>query len=383
METNVRTNAERETIARLDELVSSLSPPSEDPSYSLYNIASLEITSNSYSNVDMNDDADMEEVVDDIFALPQFSRFNYITDHGNNSFISPPLSDDEENQRDMLEDFNNRDKKVQELILQNKRYFEKIKQSFNSSEEEWKRFLRVLYAKSEIVPNREWINTICEFINPTNPLLLKFKELISNNLQVENTDDNVIDLYGAAPYQTSEIDDDAYFPSYNSTAISSRRESRDDNFMQDVDIKVIRNYPEKLADFESAYPDFFMNARTCFGQGCRRLVNHLQESNGNTYNFNGDSFDSIPEYGEYYNNGDYCEEGLRTKVEEHRQACEDSELYERFVQIFFTPRRMMPDDLWEEAIYECLNDWPHLMVQLKDIIVFEVSNENNNEVLGE
>ncbi|RGB28750.1 hypothetical protein C1646_715347 [Rhizophagus diaphanus] len=364
MNVNVRTNAERETLARLGELVTSLSPPPEE--------------TNSHKNGgNINkDDVDMDEIDDELFALPQqFSKGKYIsTDYVDSSLISPPLSafdiDEADERKDILQDFNNRDKKVQELITLNKQDFEKIKQSFNSSEEEWQRFLRVLYAKNEIVPDREWFDTLREFINPTNPLLSKFEELIIGSPQIEIDNEEEIS-YGVATDQTSEIDDDTYSLSYNSATTGSRRESRDESFLrfQEVDIKMIRNYPEKLINFENTYSDFFTNVRNCFGQECRRFVNHLQEN----YNKNSDD-DYIMEY-----NGDnenFIMEGLRVNVGDHRQACEDSELYERFVQILHTPRRMMPDDLWEETIYECLNDWPHLIDQLKDIIAYEVSNEN-------
>jgi hypothetical protein len=371
METNFRTGAERETLARLDELVVSSFSPHNGSSYSYDN------------NDDMDDD--MDEANDEIFALPQLSRAvkysptnndNHLVDSLASPLSSLDLNDDDENNRDMLHDLNNRDKKVQELIIFNKRDFENVKQSFNSSEEEWKRFLRVLYAKSEIVPDREWVDTICEFISPKNPLLSKFEELVSNNLHAETShEEDLFEFYDTAPYQTSEIDFDGYSPP--STNSGSRRESRDDDIMRirEVDIKLIRNYPEKLADFENAYPDFFINAKICFGQECRRYINHLQEDIGNTYDFeqtNGESFDSIT------NEDDFMEE-LRADVEEHRQACEDSELYEHFVQILLAPRRMLPDDLWEKEIYECLSDWPQLMVQLKDIIAYEVSNENVKE----
>ncbi|GBC05793.1 hypothetical protein RclHR1_06420016 [Rhizophagus clarus] len=365
MKANVRTNAERETLARLGELVTSLSPPPEE--------------SNNNVKGDINkDDVEMDEADDEIFALPQqFSKGKYFsTDYVDSSLISPPLSaldiDDEDEQKDILQDFNNRDKKVQELITLNKQDFEKIKQSFNSSEEEWKRFERVLYAKYEIVPDREWFDTLREFIDPMNPLLTKFEELVSGSPQIEiDNEEEINNSYRVTPDQTSEIDDDTHSLPYNSTT-GSRRESRDENFMrlQDVDIKIIRDYPEKLLNFENVYLDFFTNVKNCFGQECRRLVK--QES---CYKNSDDDY--ISNYGEY--NGDdesFITEGLRANVQDHRQACEDSELYERFVQILLTPRRMMPDDLWEEAIYECLNDWPYLIDQLKEIIAYEVSNEN-------
>src|SRR3954454_7096143 len=184
MEINVRTGSERETLARLDELVALSFSPTNDSSYSYNN------------NVDM-DEVDMDEANDEIFALPQFSKVKYATanngDHLVNSLASPLNSlDINDEDRDTFHDFNNRDKKVQELIILNKRDFEKIKQLFNSSEEEWKRFLRVLYAKSEIVPDREWFDTICEFISPMSPLFSKFENLVSNNLQAENVNEEGI-----------------------------------------------------------------------------------------------------------------------------------------------------------------------------------------------
>jgi len=205
---------------------------------------------------------------------------------------------------------------------------------------------------------------------------LKFQELIDNNPQVDGANEEyTFNLYCPVSYQILENDDDGYSPSYSSTAMSSRRESRDDDGrFKDVDIKTIRNFPEKLSDFENAYPNFFTNVKTSFGQENRRLINHLQEDVVNTYNSeftNDDSLDSIL-------SGDYDDDDfeLRADVEEHRQAYEDSELYDSFVRIFFTSRRMMPDDVWEEAVCECLNDWPHLMTQLKDIIAYEISNES-------
>jgi hypothetical protein len=372
MKANVRTNSERETLARLGELVTSLSPPPEDSNPN-YNGKNGDIYK---EDVDM----DMDEANDELFALPkQFSKGKYSTDYVDTSLISPPLSafdvEEDDEYKDILQDFNNRDKKVQELITLNKQDFEKIKQSYNSSEEEWQRFLRVLYAKYEMVPDREWFETLREFIEPTNPLLTKFEELIIGSPEVEINYEEEISYSGVAPDQISEIDDDTYSLSHNSTTTGSRRESRDENFLrfQEVDIKMIRNYPDKLINFENTYADFFTNVKNCFSQECRRLVNHLQQEG---YNKNSDD-EYITDYSEYNgDNNNFITEGLRANVEDQRQACEDSELYERFVQILLTPRRMMPDDLWEEAIYECLNDWPHLIDQLKDIIAYEVFNEN-------
>jgi len=298
--------------------------------------------------------------------------------------LASPLSaldiNDINDDQDILNDLNNRDKKVQELITLNKQDFETIKQSFDSSGEEWQRFLRVLYAKSEIVPDKEWFDTMCEFISPTNPLPSKFKELICNNPQTEIINGNTPDFYGTTQDQTSKIDDDYGHPPSPTTM----RPPRDDDIIKfhDVDIKEIRRYPERLTNFENLYPEFFNDAKTYLSQECRaRLGHHFQEKNGNPEFINDEkSFDMTPDYEGHFLGKDYdedFEDELRANIEEHEQSCEDSKLYGHFVQILLTPRRMMPDDLWEESIYECLNNWPHLMAQLKEIIAYELLTKDN------
>ncbi|CAG8585563.1 15170_t:CDS:1 [Funneliformis mosseae] len=408
--TDFQTRDDRETLSRLDELVvprSPLSPPVENHLYQNTSYSTFPITpppdyNGKYDEINMNEGDDgMDESGDEISALPQFSRFTHV-DHGDplvNSLASPlsalDLSDDDDRHRDILHDLNNRDRKVQEIITLNKHHFEKVKQSISCSGEEWQRFLRVLYAKSEIVPDKEWYDTVSEFINPTNPLLSKFEDLICNNLQAEPINESIYYYDETAPGQTSEIDDDyGYAPSINSTATgNSRRQSRDDDIIQfqGVDIKEIRNYPEKLANLENLYPEFFIDAKVYLSQECRvRLGHHLQDKNCKAYtcefttddliDLNSDSDDYLleREYSE-----DFVDE-IRANVEEHEQTCEDSKLYSHFVQILLTPRRMMPDDLWEESIYECLINWPHLISQLKEIIAYELSKKedlNNNGYL--
>ncbi|CAI2173619.1 14964_t:CDS:1 [Funneliformis geosporum] len=402
--TDFQTRDDRETLSRLDELVvprSPLSPPIENhlyhnsSSYSRFPITPPPDYNGKYDEINLNeDDVDMDESGDEISALPQFSRFTHV-DHGDplvNSLASPlsALDISDEDDRDFLHDFNNRDRKVQEIITLNKNHFEKVKQSFCGSEEEWQRFLRVLYAKSEIVPDKEWFATIGEFIVPTNPLLSIFEDLICNNNHQTEPNESINHYHETAPDQTSEIDDDyGYPPSINSTATgNSRRQSRDDDIIkfQEVDIKEIRNYPEKLANFENLYPEFFTDAKVYLRQECRvRLGHYSQEKVGKANNcefITDDLIDSDCE--ECYQEREYSEDfvdELRANVEEHEQTCEDSKLYSHFVQILLTPRRMMPDDLWEESIDECLNNWPHLMSHLKEIIAYELSTKedlNNN-----
>nr|CAG8583195.1 5628_t:CDS:2 [Entrophospora candida] len=53
---------------------------------------------------------------------------------------------------------------------------------------------------------------------------------------------------------------------------------------------------------------------------------------------------------------------------------ENSELYDHFIRILFTTRESMPDDLWEESVFECLGNWPNLIEQFKQIIIRETIN---------
>ena len=59
------------------------------------------------------------------------------------------------------------------------------------------------------------------------------------------------------------------------------------------------------------------------------------------------------------------------------QAIEDADLYNRFLDVFYTSRRLMNDDDWENAVYDILSDCPDLLRELEDIVKYEIDMQGD------
>nr|CAG8581167.1 13285_t:CDS:2 [Entrophospora candida] len=108
------------------------------------------------------------------------------------------------------------------------------------------------------------------------------------------------------------------------------------------------NYPHVLINIESKYQNFFNNLKFCLYQESKvRLLQNQRYG-----------LDQQPKH-------QYQPTSLKN---------ENSELYDHFIRILFTTRESMPDDLWEESVFECLGNWPNLIEQFKQIIIRETIN---------
>ncbi|CAG8497761.1 1378_t:CDS:1 [Paraglomus brasilianum] len=101
-----------------------------------------------------------------------------------------------------------------------------------------------------------------------------------------------------------------------------------------TDITLIRAYAEKLHRFEESYPQFFVKAHECLSQEKRSILKRKKECN--------------MEY----------------------------DLFGEFKEIFFADRSVLEDDDWEMQVYDCLDNWPDLAMELERIIEYEAQDSD-------
>nr|CAG8474038.1 6307_t:CDS:2 [Entrophospora candida] len=184
-----------------------------------------------------------------------------------------------------------RDTEMKELFIINKDYFDGVKQFISDNNgatcNTWQEFLSLLYSKREEISDKKWMKCI------------------------EINDDNI---YHDNAYLDQFYKDNYYY--------------QNNNF---IDVTLIRDFPKILENFESSYPQFFVNLKQTLDK----------ESTNNSNN----------------------------------DEQEEKTPYEEFKNILLKSRNEMTDIEWEESIYNILNPYPRLIEQFEEIIAYEISEE--------
>nr|CAG8603258.1 4915_t:CDS:2 [Entrophospora candida] len=181
-----------------------------------------------------------------------------------------------------------RDTEMKELFIINKDYFDGVKQFISDNNgatcNTWQEFLSLLYSKREEISDKKWMKL---------------------------NDDNI---YHDNAYLDQFYKDNYYY--------------QNNNF---IDVTLIRDFPKILENFESSYPQFFVNLKQTLDK----------ESTNNSNN----------------------------------DEQEEKTPYEEFKDILLKSRNEMTDIEWEESIYNILNPYPRLIEQFEEIIAYEISEE--------
>jgi len=229
-----------------------------------------------------------------------------------------------------------RQAEMRELFELNKDFFDLVRQSI-CDDDDWKRFMSTLDAPRDKLPDREWIEALAQFLRPNLPLFVKFKELVGCDPTV-----------GLRPQgeRDANANDNDDFHDEDYEKISWYGDEQFDG----VDITLIRDHLQSLS-FESVYPQFFINARDS-------LARNPNSSSGR---------------------GNFSPVKMHAAKMPADGDAEDQDPYVEFKRIFFTPRDVMPDDVWEASVYACLEGCPSLIAHLKEIVMYEVLEDDGGE----
>ncbi|KAL1925288.1 uncharacterized protein VTP21DRAFT_171 [Calcarisporiella thermophila] len=229
-----------------------------------------------------------------------------------------------------------REVEMRELMQANPDFFDLLKHSL--SEEDWERLQRVLLAPREAVNDVQWVQRVKELLVSSPAYYQKFKLLVGYEEEEEEEEEEKEDETDASEKMKggeAELHDEGIrreqWEKEPSKALAAR--------MGEFRLADIRRYPFKLAFFERAYPQFWINARRCLD----------------------------------LNVSPQKDEKSETAVEDTQK---EGEAYRKFKQTFFAPKDVLDsDDEWEQRIVECLEDAPNLLAQLADIVQYEVSGD--------
>ncbi|KAL1921288.1 uncharacterized protein VTP21DRAFT_11004 [Calcarisporiella thermophila] len=212
-----------------------------------------------------------------------------------------------------------RDKEMRDLVRLNGGYFEQIRHSLADDYED---FLNLLYVPRDELPDRMWMERVREYMTSTPCYFQKFKLLVGYDDEDEDVDDDDDDLQSEASYD-------------------------------EVNLAAIRGYPFKMALLEKNYPQFFVNARR--------------------------SLRDMPHATTQTKERERQEEEEEEEEEEDYAELEESERYKQFCRILFTRVEELSDDEWKRSLYECLENAPNLLLQLKEIVYYETSGNTPAE----
>ncbi|KAI9299546.1 hypothetical protein BJ944DRAFT_274142 [Cunninghamella echinulata] len=179
----------------------------------------------------------------------------------------------------------NRDQEMKELVQHNQPFFKSIQ--LQLGKKEWHTFEKILYSPRQQYNDYQWMMKIKGYLNRIPTSFITFKDLVGC-MMVEDGEDEDEEKAHSEP-----------------------------TFFQHINVCHIRHYPEKLNDFKSSYPQFFIN----------------------------------------------CQQVLSKKA----MATLESTL--------FTPSSSLSDQQWKSIINQILSCHQNLMDQLKEIIAYEINDD--------
>ncbi|OZJ03494.1 hypothetical protein BZG36_04019 [Bifiguratus adelaidae] len=249
-----------------------------------------------------------------------------------------------------------RENELRELMRRNRDFYGLLHHHLTSrSEEAWQEFKSVLYAKRELMPDREWIQEIERFLDSTPSILIKLKELIGYEEDEEEPDSA----------EVSEDDEgDLVKPGH--------KVPQHDN----IELCCIRAYPNRVATLQPRYRQFFFMAKACLSQNeipgiTSRRGSHVHPS----------VFLQRVQEGETPSDSEMSDilDELEARAQEHQTQRfqdddEETRQYREFINVLTTPRRDMSDNAWEQSVEDSLEHWPALLKQLREIVEREVQD---------
>ncbi|KAI9491502.1 hypothetical protein BDB00DRAFT_485068 [Zychaea mexicana] len=202
-----------------------------------------------------------------------------------------------------------RDTEMRHLVAHNAPLFNTLRSHLFT---DWPRFENTLYVARQQLDDVEWMARISKALQPVPSLLQQFRDLVG---YIPHDD---------TPPETAETAVDLLLLPHSPAPEHQRR--ADEEF-DHVDITRIRQQPDKLKDFPTHYPQFFVNCQNS-------LRNHHSKDDG---------------------------------------------AYQRFTDtLFAAPSAALPDDVWEMKIYNQLDPYPDLVAQLKEIIAYETEQQQQH-----
>ncbi|CAO3626467.1 unnamed protein product [Cunninghamella echinulata] len=183
----------------------------------------------------------------------------------------------------------NRDQEMKELVQHNQPFFKSIQ--LQLGKKEWHTLEEILYSPRQQYNDYQWMMKIKGYLNRIPTSFITFKDLVGC-MMVEDDDNN----------NNSNNEEKAY---------------NEPTFFQHINVCHIRQYPEKLNDFKSSYPQFFIN----------------------------------------------CQQVLSKKAMTTLEST------------LFTPTSSLSDQQWKSIINQILSCHQNLMDQLKEIIAYEINDD--------
>ncbi|KAI9265184.1 hypothetical protein BDA99DRAFT_437370 [Phascolomyces articulosus] len=192
-----------------------------------------------------------------------------------------------------------RDTEMRHLVSHNTPLFNTLRSHLF---QDWPRFENTLYVPRSQLDDIEWMARISKTLQPVPSLLQQFRDLVGY----------------VPPTPTLEEQEEEKGKDY----FYNVKQQYHDEF-DHVDITRIRALPDKLKDFPTHYPQFFINCQNCL----------LKKTQGK----------------------------------------EDE--YQVFTKTLFSSSNTLPDDVWEMRIYNQLDSYPDLLAQFKEIVQYETDQQ--------
>ncbi|CAO3617458.1 unnamed protein product [Cunninghamella blakesleeana] len=192
----------------------------------------------------------------------------------------------------------NRDQEMKELVKHNQSFFNTIQ--LQLGKKEWQYLQRILYSQRQQLNDYQWLSKIEKCLNRIPTAISTFKDLVGYvNMEEDHHDDSDEEDHPSKDHHRKAYEEST-------------------TFFQHINVCHIRQYPEKLNEFKSSYPQFFIN--------CQQVLSKSEMTI------------------------------LETTL--------------------FTPRSTLSDQQWKSIINVMLSSHDNLMDQLKEIIAYEIDDDN-------
>ncbi|KAG2171638.1 hypothetical protein INT43_008364 [Umbelopsis isabellina] len=233
-----------------------------------------------------------------------------------------------------------RPRDMEDLIARNTEFFEAIEHHIRETqgEDAWKEFKQVLLSPRESIPDGAWLDMLIPRLEANPSFIAKFYEMV-----------------GYDEYESdSEPEDEAENRAANVPSMPpTAAYDSDSDEEESVELSAVREFPEIQQRLPDIFPPFFRKVRHCLSQGCTSDAVNMSARRNSVQ-------------------ADCLTEDVDVDVAEvrHQHINVDAEGdYDRFIGILQTTRREQPDDnKWQDDVSECLDGWPDLLEELRDII---------------
>jgi hypothetical protein len=201
--------------------------------------------------------------------------------------------------------------------------------------EAWDEFKHILFTPRETLPDGAWLDYLVDKLEANPSFIAKFYEIV-----------------GYDEYQSDlESEDEAEIRTTNAQATQEEIDSEADEDLNEL--SDLRNYPELQQQMPDAFPVFFRKVRHCLSQGCTSDAVNVPARRNSV------QADSLTD-----------DVDIDVAEVRHQHINVDAEGdYESFLSTLRTTRREQPnDERWQEEICDCLEGWPDLLEELRDIV---------------